>query len=179
MASNFLRWGGAVVILLGTLAIAGLARQDEQPEEQPEEASASTATEFLRKMYATDRTSFGDAVRLVSSLVVGDQALGEFDELLKELHDRNIAFKTWSYGENDKLRKGTLAVMLVMALKIEGGASMRIFGVSERYALRELNYSKILNGRYVDQYVSGRELIDVMQRARIFKTEGSLDSIRK
>ena len=175
MVSNLARWGGAVVILVAAIALGSFAQDAQDPVPEAE----ASQTRFLRKMYATDRTSYGDAARLVHSLVKGEHSTDGFDQIDGDLKRRGVADPSWSLGENDKLTRGVLAYMLVKALDIKGGATMRIFGVSERYALRETNYRKLLTGKFRGEFVSGRELIDVIQRASIWKEEGSIDSLLK
>ena len=77
----------------------------------------------------------------------------------------------------DGLERKGLTVIEVKGHGIQGGLTMRIVGVTERYALRETDYLNLLTGKYPQQYVTGRELIDTILRAEIFKKEGSLDSI--
>ncbi|MHC4605548.1 MAG: hypothetical protein ACYTAF_01260 [Planctomycetota bacterium] len=178
MGSNALRWGGAALILLVALAFTAVAQQEEG-EESPAPEKKPVRTEFLRRMYSTDRAAYGDAVRLVHSVISDAHSSGSHADLLAELEEKGIARADWELGEDDKVRKGVLAYMLVQALEIDGGVTIRIFGVSQRYALRELNYLKVLTGRYVEEFVTGREVIDVLQRARIYRTKGSLDMIRE
>jgi hypothetical protein len=53
---------------------------------------------------------------------------------------------------------------------------MRIFGINRRYALRECVFLRLIQGGTTDEYVTGRELIDVVTNAAIHKEQGSTDS---
>jgi hypothetical protein len=70
---------------------------------------------------------------------------------------------------NYLLRNGTAAYMFFQALDIEGGAITRIFGPSERYALRELVFKELVNEGPENKIVSGKELLSILLRASEYK----------
>lgn len=148
-------------------------------QDAPPEPKQEGRTQFIRRMYSTNRASYGDTVRLVHALATGKPSDAPHAELLKALQEKGIARADWELKEGDKVTKGVLAYLLVKTLGISGGLTMTILGVSQRYALREMDYHQIIIGRYTEEYVTGREILDVMTRAEMFKKEGSLDSIRK
>lgn len=145
-----------------------------QDKQDPDPRESRTA--HLRRMYATDRCTYGDGLRAIAGLVNDAPVEGDFVAGLKE---KGIVPASWNDAADSKLTKGTLAYLLCKALDIKGGATMRITGTSRRYALRECIYVGLMAVGSTDEYVSGRELLDVMQRAALFKTDGSLDKIRK
>jgi len=57
------------------------------------------------------------------------------------------------------LRKGVLAYMFCKALGIKGGIIPRVFGLNQRYAIKELGYEGVLYPGDVDDIISGRELV--------------------
>lgn len=61
--------------------------------------------------------------------------------------------------------------MIVKILKIKGGITMRIFGPSERYALKELAFMNMMDGGMTGRYVTGRELIAILSRADEYLAE--------
>lgn len=149
------------------------------PEAADEEAppAGGSRTRFLRKMFATDQTSFGDAARLVQGLIEGATSADGDAAVIADLESRGVVDAGWGLKAEDKLTKGVLAYMLVRALEIEGGLTMQVLGVTRRYALREASHRGLVWGRYPQEFVTGRELIDVMQRATVYQQEGSLDSL--
>lgn len=142
-------------------------------------APQESRTAWLRRVYATDRCTFGDGARGVLGLVSDAHVDGPFDSVRKDLAEPGIVASDWTVQESDKLTKGHLAYMLCRALKIEGGVVMRLFGPSRRYSLRECDFVGLIAGGSVDEFVSGRELLDILQKAAVYKAEGSLKSLVK
>ena len=68
----------------------------------------------------------------------------------------------------EPLRKGLFAYMLYSALDVKGGITLSLFGVSERYALKELVYQGILSSGNVKDILSGDELVTTTMRAADF-----------
>jgi hypothetical protein len=69
------------------------------------------------------------------------------------------------------LRKGLSAYMFLKALDIKGGLWLRLFGVNERYALRELTYLEIIPPGNSNEIVSGKELIVTFINAVNYKVD--------
>lgn len=60
---------------------------------------------------------------------------------------------------NERIQKGELAYLLCKVLNIKGGLHLRLFGVSERYALSELIFQDIMVQGNAKELVTGRELV--------------------
>jgi hypothetical protein len=138
-----------------------------------------SGTAYLRRMYATDRCTFGDGLRAIASFAAGEPVRAKFGRLRSDLVEKEIIAPDFDVEEGAKLTKGVLAYMLVKSLGIQGGLTMRVAGVSRRYALRECIHAGLIERGSTDEFVSGRELLDIIQRAEIYRKDGSLDSIRK
>ncbi|MBI1371788.1 MAG: hypothetical protein GC159_03380 [Phycisphaera sp.] len=73
-------------------------------------------------------------------------------------------------GANDTLdanataTMGTVAVAACDILHIKGGLTMRVFGPSPRYCVKELVYLEMIPSRSDNQSLSGLEFIDVISR---------------
>lgn len=133
-------------------------------------------TDFLRRLYEKDRASFGDARRLVVGLAADAPADGDGQ---KEAADRGLVDPAWGLTDAGPVDKGTVAYMLVKALNIRGGLTMSVFGPSRRYAFREIVFLRIMKGGTPGEFITGRELIDVLQAAEIYQRAGSTDAERK
>jgi hypothetical protein len=151
---------------LGTVRAAGA-----------QEAKKEARTAYVRRVYERDRASFGDACRMMLSLVADAPAEADFAKVRDELAGRGLVDAGWGLAEDANLTKGTLAYMLVKACGIKGGATMALFGTTRRYALREAVYVGLLEKGALDEHVGGRELIDAVTLAEVYRTEGSLDSV--
>lgn len=159
--------------LAAVLALAlPLAAQQEPPKKEKR-------TEAVRRLYEKDRAGYGDAVRLLLSLVKDEPFEGDFEALQKEAVERGLVDPSWGLGEAAAVDKGTVAYVLVKALGIQGGATMRVFGATRRYAFRECVYQKLIAGGTPGEFMSGRELLDVLSAAESYKQAGNLDAERK
>lgn len=84
------------------------------------------------------------------------------------LKNENILPKKFEKKEFDvtkPLRKGLTAYMFCKALKIKGGILLTLFGVNQRYALKELVHQGVMSSGNVKDVVSGEELVLILTRA--------------
>jgi hypothetical protein len=58
--------------------------------------------------------------------------------------------------------------MFCKALKIKGGILLTLFGVNQRYALKELVHQRVMSSGNVKDVVSGEELVLILTRAGIY-----------
>ena len=63
------------------------------------------------------------------------------------------------------LRKGLTAYMFCKALEIKGGIFLRLLGMSERYALKELVHQGMMSSGNVKDIVGGEELVSILTQA--------------
>ncbi|HZE98182.1 MAG TPA: hypothetical protein VE981_14220 [Planctomycetota bacterium] len=145
-------------------------------QEKPAPAAKEGRTAYLRRIFEKDRATYGDACRAVLSLIKQEHTDADFGAVSGDLSGRGVVSPSWTLTEPSLLTKGTLAYMLSQALDIKGGLTMRIFGVSRRYALRECQHRGLISGGSSDEYVTGRELIDVITNATVYKEQGNTDS---
>jgi len=156
---------------LAVIACAPLLAQDK-----PAPARKESRTAYLRRIFEKDRASYGDACRAVLSLLKDEHTDADFAAVSGDLSGRGIVSADWNLQETSLLTKGTLAYMLCQALEIKGGLTMRLFGMSRRYALRECQHKNLIVGGVMDEYVTGRELLDVLTNATVYREQGSSDS---
>ena len=160
-------WAAALVACAPLLA-------QEKPAPAP--AGKEGRTAYLRRIFEKDRATYGDACRAVLSMLKDEHTDAAFAAVSGDLSGRGIVSADWGLQEGSLLTKGTLAYMLCQALEIKGGLTMRIFGISRRYALRECQHRRLIVGGVTDEYVTGRELIDVITNATVHREQGNADS---
>jgi hypothetical protein len=151
------------------IALVLLAAQAAPPAQEKR-------TDFLRRLYEKDRASLADASRLAVGLAKDAPAEGDARQ---EAVGLGLLDPAWELSDAGPVDKGTVAYMLVKALGIKGGLTMSVFGPSRRYAFRELVFLRIMKGGTPGELMTGRELIDVLSAAEIYKAAGSLDADRK
>lgn len=167
---------GVSAVLAAALAALPLLGAQEKPQEPGPKESR---TAYLRRIYEKDRAGFGDACRAVLSVVKDEHSDADFGAVRQDLESRGIVDGGWGLAESSPLDRGTLAYMLCKALGIKGGLTMGVFGTTRRYALRECVYLGLIPGGTTGQYLSGRELIDVLGNVEVWRESGSTDSLRK
>ena len=145
-------------------------------QDKPVPAGKESRTAYLRRLFERDRATYGDACRALLSLLKEEHSDADFAAISGDLSGRGVVSADWNLQEAGLLTKGTLAYMLCRALEIKGGATMRVFGISRRYALRECQHLGLITGGVTDEYVTGRELIDVITNATVYREQGSADS---
>jgi hypothetical protein len=163
-------------VLAAALASVPMLGAQEKPQES---APKERRTAYLRRIFEKDRAGFGDACRALLSLVKEEHSDEDFPAVRKELESRGIVDAGWELAEATPVDRGTLAYMLCKALGIKGGLTASVFGMTRRYALRECVYLGIMPGGTVAQYVSGRELIDILGSVEIYREAGRADSLSK
>jgi len=86
---------------------------------------------------------------------------------------KNIGTKT-NYDE--PLRKGATAYMFAKAIDMKGGIILRSFGLSQRYAFKELVYQGIMFPGNVHDVMSGQELILTLTQAADYMAEKQVNA---
>ena len=145
----------------------------------PEPPKKEKRTDALRRLYEKDRAGAGDACRLLLAVAKGEPVEGEFDALRKEAVERGLLDAGWELTDAGPVDNATVAYMLVKALGIKGVLTMSVFGPSRRYAFRECLFLKLIAGGTPGEFVSGRELLDILTAAERWKQAGNLDAERR
>lgn len=102
-----------------------------------------------------------DACKMLVILMGVEDEYLDLDSQTAFLKEKNLLPKKYEteFNPMQPLRKGLVAYMFCQALKIKGGISLRVFGVSERYALKEIAFEGIMPSGNVKDIVSGEELV--------------------
>lgn len=130
--------------------------------------------EYLKRLVRQAKARKVDAVYVVMVLLGKHKDFSSFEAQSSYLK-QNGFFPKYEDGSdlNELLTKGELAFMLCKALKIKGGLHLRIFGLSERYALFELAHQRIMILGHKNEIVTGRELVYSFLRSSDFLKDRS------
>jgi len=123
------------------------------------------SNQLIRDLAEKPVATVEDGLRMALLFSQGVGATEPFDEVAAKLKDSDLIRNKWLEKPGDRLRKGQLAYIIVNACGIKGGLTMRLTGVSERYALRECIFLNLLERGSTGNYVSGMELLGSMGRA--------------
>ncbi|MDP2943848.1 MAG: hypothetical protein Q8N49_01035 [Candidatus Omnitrophota bacterium] len=122
-----------------------------------------------------------DALQAVVVLLgVGDQ-LKESGAQVEFCKKNNIIPKEMAAGFDisQPLKKGLAAYMFCQAMEIKGGIWLRLLGMNQRYALKELAFEGIMTDGNVNDIVSGRELVIILTNAAEHLAQKTEDAYKK
>ena len=170
--------------LFSSLLIAQTTEEDRRIEEekreslQPTEAGIEKRKASPKPIAPIDLIYFAELMpkkiafrydackALVVLMGVEDQYI-DLDSQVIFLKEKNLLPKKFETGFDpmEPLQKGLTAYMFCKALGIKGGICLSLFGMSERYALKELVYQGIMSSGNVSDIVSGEELVSIVMQS--------------
>lgn len=106
-----------------------------------------------------------DASKALVILMGVEKRYIDLDSQITFLEEKNLIPKGFEFDPKRPLRKGLTAYMFCKALEIRGGLILRLFGMNERYALKELVHQRIISPGNVKDIVSGEELVSILTNA--------------
>jgi hypothetical protein len=169
-------FGGLMALVLVLAAGSVWGQTSPTPVElsaQPGGAQAPerSQTALIRDLAEKPVATVEDGLRMTLLLTQGVGATEPFAEVAAKLRGSGLVRDTWLEKPGEHLRKGQLAYMIVKACGIKGGLTLRLTGVSERYAVRECIFLDLLVRGSTGDYVSGLELLGSMGRAEKYLEE--------
>jgi len=145
------------------------ARRNLRPSEtrtlitaQPSSQNLSSPeVDYFQPLLSKKYVLRGDALRPLLMLM-GEEAFKQDQDaqisLLKQKGIIPVKIAA-AFLPDQPLDKGLAAYMFCRALDINGGLILRLFGLSERYALQELVFAGIMTQGSVDDILSGSEFV--------------------
>jgi hypothetical protein len=152
-------------LIISCLVLAVVWTQGQKTAQPSEKTTMPKGTAYYRHLMTREIATFQDGCWIISTLIRGKEELRSFKEIRASLMNKGIIPSDWMYTAQTPLTKGKIAYMLCKALGIKGGLTMRIFGVSERYALRECIWLGLISTGHKNKYVTGPELVAILGRA--------------
>ena len=152
----------------------------ETKEASPPEDDFSL-NQYFSKLLAVEVATYSDAYKSLVVLLGVEGQYNDTGSQFRYLRETGIIPKNIGTQENydEPLRKGALAYMFVKAMGIKGGITLRIFGTTQRYALKELVYQEIMFPGIVHDFISGQELIWTLTQAADYMGNKQTESKRQ
>jgi hypothetical protein len=125
--------------------------------------------EFWHQLSEEPITSNDDAFHALLLYFDGTDTAADYAGRVEQLKVRGMLPANFSAAADEAVDRGNLAVALAKALKVKGGATMRMFGVTPRYAVRALEYRGLYPQSSLNQTFSGAEFVGVMGRVEDFQ----------
>jgi len=135
----------------------------------PTAASSAPASDaqFFAELGYKDVANAHDAARALAILTSeGKECGGDFGKCKAYLQSRGVLPDGWldKAKADEPVEKSNLARLVCRAMGIKGGLWMRLLGPLPRLALRECTYHELMAGGADYAYVSGGELVGVIDR---------------
>jgi hypothetical protein len=97
--------------------------------------------------------------------VNGQDDSKDYDARVAELKSLHLLTGSFNRPAEEAVQRGTVASVLVRALKIKGGWALTVLGPMPRYATRELVYLSLFPPSSPEQTFSGSEFVGIMGKA--------------
>jgi hypothetical protein len=133
--------------------------------------------EFWHALPERRVASNDEAFHALLLFIDGADPAGDYDARVAAMRGRRMLPAGFDGTAAEAVKRGTLAVALARALEVRGGLSMRLFGASPRYALRELQYVGLFPQSSPRQTFSGPELLGIIARAEDYQRMYNEDAL--
>ena len=153
-------------LFLMTLVLAGCqsATGVEPLTDSLAGGDAGTRMDFLDQLAERSVTSNDEAFHGLLMFIDGKDGAENYEGRVAALKERGLLADNFDRPANEAVTRGVLAVAIVKHLGITGGAGMRLFGNTPRYATRELRYAGVYTDSSPQQTFSGEEFISLLGR---------------
>jgi len=122
--------------------------------------TAEDSPAFLDRVADRSTVSENDALYGLLTLLDGSDTSANFGRRWQTAADRKLVnSKCWDADADRPLTRGKLAYMMYQACNMTGGLTCTIFGPSQRYCLRELQYRHMLPDGLPSTPVTGSEYV--------------------
>lgn len=159
-------WARAsLVLVLGALALPGCkGRQVAESSAVDQFPGVDQDIEFMEKVESMNAVTNNDMLHALLLVSNGVDPARDYEERVILARQKGWVPKDWDKPANESASWGDIAVAGCRLGGIEGGLTMRVFGPSGRYCLRELESRGIMPTRTDYQSLSGPEFRDFLNR---------------
>lgn len=159
-------------VLAVALAAVGCERsriEDSAVEKFPR---SEQEIEFLDALQSQMVVTNDDALHGLIALSDGTDLSKTYEARVELARRRGWIDPGWNRPPDESAQVGWMAVAGCRILGVKGGATMRIFGPTPRYATKELVFMDVLPLRTENQSLSGREFVDYLNRLGRVQRQG-------
>jgi hypothetical protein len=135
----------------------------------------ATRMEFWHTLNDRPLASNDDAFHALLLYFDGKDDATDYAGRVRTLKSRGWLGGGFNEPADRAVERGVVAQALVKALNLKGGVTMRLFGSSPRYALRELQFKGLLPDSSVNQVFSGSELVGVIGKVQDYRSVNPAD----
>jgi len=144
---------------------------------QAELPANESAAAFLDRVSSIPQVSENDAMRGILLLVDGQDKAETFQDKIGLLQQKAIVPSGWDFDADRAITRGKLAYMIYKACQLSGGVTLTLFGPSQWYCLKELQYQGFVSPGPVLGPVTGMEYVAVISRADSYLASGQIPEV--
>jgi hypothetical protein len=127
--------------------------------------------EFWDRLADQPVTCNDDAFHGLLMFLDGDDPAEDYPGRVRALRSRRMLPAGFDQPAEKAVDRGTLAVAILRALKIEGGLLLRLFGPNPRYAVRELVFMELYPPSSPNQTFSGAEFLGIIGKLEDYQRQ--------
>ena len=161
--------------VVGSGCRTSTAAQPLAPEMAGSEPEAQM--EFWHALPQRRVASNDEAFHALLLFIDGADPARDYDARVAAMRERKMLPPAFNGTAGQAVKRGTLAVALARALEVKGGLTMRLFGPTPRYAVRELQYVGLFPQSSPQQTFSGPELLGIIARAEDLQRSFNEDAL--
>ncbi|MBM4111213.1 MAG: hypothetical protein FJ254_07665 [Phycisphaerae bacterium] len=155
----------ACMLMIGLGALCGCAsRHMAESSAVDQFPGADQDIEFMEKVESMNAVTNNDMLHGLLLVSSGVDPARDYEERVLLARQKGWVPKDWDKPANESAASGDLAMAGCRLGGIEGGLTMKVFGPSGRYCLRELESRGIMPTRTDYQSISGPEFRDFLNR---------------
>ena len=140
-------------------------------------ADEDSRMEFWHTLSQRSTPSNDDAFHALLLFFNNNDPASDFAGRVQTLQELGWLAKDFDEPADLAVTRGTVARILVIALEIDGGLTMHIFGPAERYAVRELFHEGIFPRSSPHQTFSGGTFVALIGRVEDYQRTRALDRV--
>jgi hypothetical protein len=125
--------------------------------------------EFWHELSSRPLTSNDEALHGLLLFFDGKDPATGYADRVQAAKDRGLLGRGFDAAADEAMDRGTLACILVRALKIDGGWALSLLGPTPRYAVRELEYKGLYPPSAPWQVFSGAEFVGIIGRVEDYQ----------
>jgi hypothetical protein len=141
--------------------------------------AGESSSAFLDRVSSSPTVSENNAFRGVLMLLDGTDSNETFAQRVEALEARGIVRPCWNFDADRPVTKGRLAYMIYKAANVPGGVTLTLFGPSEWYCLKELQYQGFMTPGAVYADVTGMQYVGVLNRTDGYMQTGEIPDVLK
>ena len=170
-------WHPLLLLLLALFALAGCEapRVSRSIDTTLGGGDFDSQISFWHTLNGQALTSNDDAAHGLLLFFDGHDDSTTYDQRVARLRQLGLLPSSFHGAANQAVQRGTVAYAAVKGLHIQGGWVMTLFGVTPRYAIRQLEYLNLFPPSSPQQLLAGAEFVGIIGKLQDYQEKNPID----